>query len=60
MDICHSYRVATLSTLYLNVSGIVICLKWRSGIDKRVTLIFTIYLTAKVITPESLKFIGQW
>ena len=38
------------------------CLKWthlRSGIDYRVALLFTRYITAKVTIPESLKLIGQ-
>ena len=39
------------------------CLKWtyRSpGIDYRVALLFTRYLTALGIIPESLKLIGQF
>ncbi len=38
------------------------CLKWtniRSGIDYRVALLFTRYITAKATIPESLKLIGQ-
>ena len=39
------------------------CLKWtywRSGVDYRVSSLFTMYLTAKGITPESLSSIGQF
>ena len=39
------------------------CLKWtygRPGIDYRVDLLFTRYLTAVGIIPESLKSIGQF
>ncbi len=39
------------------------CLKWtyrRHGIDFRVALLFTSYLTAIEIIPESLKSIGQF
>ncbi len=33
---------------------------WRSDIDYRVALLFTSYLTAKGIIPESLMSIGQF
>ena len=39
------------------------CLKWtngRPGMDYRVALLFTRYLTAIRIIPESLKSIGQF
>ncbi len=40
-----------------------LCLKWTyglPGIDYRVALLFTRYLTAIGIIPESLKSIGQF
>ena len=39
------------------------CLKWtygRSGIAFRVASLFTRYLTAKIIIPESLNAMGQF
>ena len=66
----QNFRVATLSTFNLTVSGIITlkmpkssCIKWtygRSGIDYRVASLFTRYLTAKGIIPEILSSIGQF